>query len=177
MAEMIDLLNLVRAFQEAVNEHNVDKVMEMFTDNAQFELVGISKYSGKKEIRNVFDYDAGVNTQLKFIDCKSEGNKVNCKFIERNDRLSAIGIDELEYPVCTILFRDRLIENFSAEISPEMVQYNTEVWQKFMPWFSQNYPDEYSKMITPEGRFIYNRENGADVVPLLRKWREEQEKH
>jgi hypothetical protein len=30
-------------------------------------------------------------------------------------------------------------------------------------------------MITAEGRFIYNRENGRDVVPLLRKWREAQE--
>jgi hypothetical protein len=58
-----------------------------------------------------------------------------------------------------------------------MVQYNTEVWQKFVPWFSENYPDEYSKMVTSEGRFIYNRENGAGVVPLLRKWREEQKNH
>jgi hypothetical protein len=27
-----------------------------------------------------------------------------------------------------------------------------------------------SKTVMAEGRFIYNRENGRDVVSLLRKW-------
>jgi len=97
------------------------------------------------------------------------------QILERNDRLNAIGINELKYSSCTFVFADNLIQNFSAEIPPESVQYNSDVWQKFLPWFSENYPNEYSKMLTSEGRFIYNRENGAGVVPLLKKWREEQE--
>ena len=40
----------------------------------------------------------------------------------------------------------------------------------------ENHPDEYFKIYTSEGRFIYNRENGAGIVQLLRKWREEQKK-
>ena len=84
------------------------------------------------------------------------------------------GVNPVELKRMTDYFRDGLIQNFSAKVSPETVQYNTEVWQKFVPWCKENHPDEYSKMFKSEGRFIYNRENGAGVVQLLRKWREEQ---
>ena len=87
MKKNINPLNLVESFQKAVNQHHVDKVITMFTEDAEFEIV----------------------------------------------------------------------------------------WQKFLPWLSENYPDKYSTMFTSEGRFIYNRENGARIVPMLRKWREEQE--
>lgn len=176
MTENINPINLVESFQEAVNQHNVDKVMTMFTEDAKFEIVGLSKFSGKKQVKNIFEYDVGVNTQLQFINCKSEGNIVRCQILERNDRLDAIGIGELKYSSCTFVFKGMLIQSFTAEIPPESVQYNSDVWQKFLPWCSGNYPDEYSQMFTSEGRFIYNRENGARVVPLLRIWHEEQKK-
>jgi limonene-1,2-epoxide hydrolase len=174
MTENTNPQNLVDSFQESVNRKDVDKVLTMFTENAEFELVGISKYSGKEQIRNVFEYDAGVNSEIKLINCKFEGNTLNCQIMERNDRLAAMGISELKIPSCTIIFRDGLIQSFSAKVSPEMVQHNTEVWQKFIPWCKENHPHEYSKMFTSEGRFIYNRENGAGVVLLLRKWGERQ---
>ncbi len=56
------------------------------------------------------------------------------------------------------------------------MRYIMEKWQNFIPWITKNYPDEYSRMFTSEGRFIYNRENGRDVVPLLREWRISQAK-
>jgi len=49
----------------------------MFAKDAEFELIGIPKYSGKEQIRNVFEYDIGVNTELKFINCKAQGNTVS----------------------------------------------------------------------------------------------------
>ena len=173
MVDQFNLLNLVESLQEAVNQKDVNKALAMFTDEAEFELVGISKYSGKEQIRNVFGYDIGVNTQLKFINCKIHGNTVSGQLLERNDRLDAVGIGELKYSSCTFIFRDNLIQSFTAEIPAEFIQYNNEVYQKFLPWLIENYPDEHLKMFTPEGRFIYNRENGAGVVRLLREWQKE----
>jgi limonene-1,2-epoxide hydrolase len=60
------LLNLVGAFFEAANQHAVEKIMALFNDNAEFELVGLYRVEGKEEIRNVFEYDAGVHTKLDF---------------------------------------------------------------------------------------------------------------
>ena len=97
MTENINLLKRVESFQKAVNQHNVDKVMTMFTEDAKFEIVGLSTFSGKKQVKNIFEYDVGVNMQLQFINCKSEGNIFHCQILERNDRLDVIGISELKY--------------------------------------------------------------------------------
>ena len=83
MTENINLLKRVESFQKAVNQHNVDKVMTMFTEDAKFEIVGLSTFSGKKQVKNIFEYDVGVNMQLQFINCKSEGNIFHCQILER----------------------------------------------------------------------------------------------
>jgi hypothetical protein len=169
-----NLIDLVKTFQDSVNQQKVKKIMNMFTEDATFEIVGLSKFEGKQNVKNIFEYDVGVNTSVKYINCKSEGDNVHCQVLERNDRLEAIGIDELKFSSCIFTFKDNLIQSFKAEIPPELVQYNAEVWEKFIPWLIKNYPDEYSRMFMDDGRFIYNRKNGSDVVQLLRKWNEKQ---
>jgi hypothetical protein len=146
-----NLVNLVESFQEVVNCHNVDEILAMFREDAEFEIVGQSKLRGKQEIRNIFDYDVGVNTELKFINCKSEGDSVHCRILERNDRLDAIDISELAYASCTFVFKDGLIQRFTATIPDESMRYIMEKWQNFIPWITENYPDEYSRMFTPDG--------------------------
>ncbi len=56
MSNHINLISLVESFLEVFNQHDVDKIMGMFTEDAEFEIVGISKYSGKQKVRNVFEY-------------------------------------------------------------------------------------------------------------------------
>lgn len=67
-----NLIDLVKTFQEKVNQHDIEKIMSMFTADATFEIVGLSKFSGKQQVENIFEYDVGVNTNLKFVNCKSE---------------------------------------------------------------------------------------------------------
>jgi hypothetical protein len=80
------------------------------------------------------------------------------------------------YASCTFVFKDGLIQSFTAKIPAESMRYIMEKWQNFMPRITKHYPDEYLRMFASEGRFIYNRENGKDVVPLLREWRISQAK-
>ena len=115
-----------------------------------------------------------MNTNLQFINCKLKGDAVHCQILERNDRLNAIGVDLLKYASCIFSFKDGLIQSFAAEIPPDFVKHNERILKSFIPWLSENHPNEYSRMFMPDGRFIYNLENGRDVVPLLREWGEEQ---
>jgi len=171
-----DLLSLVQAFQNVANRHDVDTVMVMFADDAVFELVGLYNLVGKQQIRAIFEYDDGVNTDLQIINCTSEGDTVTCQVVERNDRLEAIGISKLQYTSCVLTFKEGLIEKFTARLPAESARSIGEIWQTFLPWLGKNYPADYSKMISPGGRFIYNRENGERVVPLLKEWRASQGK-
>ena len=175
MVDQRNLIDLIITFQIRVHQHDIEKIMSMFTEDATFEIVGLSKFSEKQQVKTIFEYDIGVNTHLQFINFKVEGNTVHCKILERNDRLDAIGISELEFSSCIITFKDQLIKSFTAEVPPDFVEHNIAILKKFIPWLTENHPNDYSRMFTPEGRFIYNYENGRDVVPLLRKWSIEQE--
>jgi hypothetical protein len=85
-----------------------------------------------------------------------------------------MGIGEPKFSSCIFTFKDGLIQSFAVEPPPESVEQNSKFLKKFIPWLTENHPDDYSRMFMPDGRFIYNRENGRDLAPLLRKWSEEQ---
>ena len=53
----INLIDLVESFQERVNQHDVEKIMTMFTEDATFEMVGLSKFAGKQQVKIIFEYD------------------------------------------------------------------------------------------------------------------------
>jgi len=171
-----DLITLVKAFQESENRHDIEALMGKFAEDAEFEMVGQVTLKGKEEIRQIFEYDAGVNTELQFFDFKSEGDTVTCQVVERNDRLKAAGFDKLLYTSCFITFRDQLIQKFSISPDAESARSLGEVMRKFLPWIQKNYPKDYSRLFTPEGRFIRNRENGERVVFLMKEWRGSQGK-
>jgi ketosteroid isomerase-like protein len=166
-----DLLRKVQTFQYAANNHEIGKILKMFADDAKFYMVGQNPLKGKEQIRRFFEYDAGVNGELEFIDCTCEGNTVSCQMLERNERLKTAGISELLYTSCLISFRKELIHKFRAIRDAETTRTLDKVWPDFRAWVAQNYQSDYSKMFTREGRFIRNRENGARSVTLLKEWR------
>ena len=183
----INLIDLVKTFQERVNEHNIEKIMSMFTEDATVETVGYSKfagkqqvkivfesYSGKEQIKNPLEYQDEVNSNYQFTNYKSEGDTVHCQSSQRNDTLDAIGVSGRGYSSCIFSFKDGLIQRVTFDPPPDSVEQNSKILKTLIPWFTENYPNEYARMFMPDGRFIYNRENGRDVVPLLRKWSEEQ---
>jgi len=169
-----NLIDLVKTFQERVNQHDIEKIMTMFTEDATFEEVGFPKIKEKQQIKINFEYHAGVNTNVQFTNCKSEGNSVHCQMLLRNDAFDAIGIGELKSSSCIFTFKDNLIQCFAAEIPSDFVEHRSKILKKFIPWLTEYHPDDYSRMFMPDGSFIFSLENGRDLVSLIRKWSEEQ---
>ena len=170
-----DLLEKVQEFQNVAKNHDVDKIMDMFAEDAKFHIDGQNPLIGKDLIRSIFEYDAGVNGELEFINCSSEGDTVSCQILERNDRLKASGINELFYPSCVFTFSDGLIIEFKAVRDAERAQAQAKMWPKFRKWVSEKYPNDYLKLFDAGGKFIRNFENGKRSVHLLKEWRESQD--
>ncbi|MBM4339341.1 MAG: nuclear transport factor 2 family protein [Deltaproteobacteria bacterium] len=165
------LLNLVEAFFVSANQHAVEKIMAFFNDDAEFELVGLYRVEGKDQIRNVFEYDAGVHTKLAFSRFQIDGDTVKGCLIEKNDRLKAIGFKKLDLPICVLEFRGGRIQKFSAKADESAIKKIIEALQGFLPWVTENYPADRTRLFTSEGRFIYNRGNGERAVKLLKEWK------
>jgi len=170
MNHQMDLLKKVQTFQYAANHHEIEKILAMFTDDARFYMVGQDRLKGKEQIRRFFEYDAGVNGELEFIDCTCESDMVSCRMLERNERLKTVGVSELLYTSCVFTFRKELIRGFMAIRDVETARTHDKVWPVFRAWVAQNYQSDYTKMFKPEGRFIRNHENGARSVILLKEW-------
>jgi len=166
-----DLLSIVAALQDAANRHTIDEVMKMFADDAEFELVGATGLVGRNKIRSIFEYDAGVDGIIEFINSTATGNTVTCQLVETNERLRLAGLDSLLYPTCELSFENGLIRSWRAAPDPEPTQVVMEFWGAVGKWIKEHHPGEYGKMFSGEGRFIRNRENGELAVQLGRQYR------
>ena len=171
MSVQHDLLKLVEAFQNAANRHAIDEVMAMFADDAEFELEGLARLVGKKDIRSIFEYDEGVKGEIQLINCTTKTDTVSCQLVERNDRLRAAGLDKMLYPVCVLSFTNKLIRSWRAVPDPESARAFAQFWGAVRLWIAKNHPDDYARMFTPEGLFIRGRDNGERAVQLAREYR------
>ena len=169
-----NLERCVQMLQDAMNRHDIDAILQMFTDDALFEIDARPPWVGHAQIREILEYDAAVHGKLRFINCISEGDIVTGELLEQNDRLAAIGIETLRYSSCRLAFHEGRIQRFSAVREAAGAQRSRDAWTPFLPWLAAHYPADRVRLFTPEGRFIQNRENGARVVLLLREWREGQ---
>jgi len=100
--------------QDAMNRHDIDAILQMFTDDALFEIDARPPWVGHAQIREILEYDAAVHGKLRFINCISEGDVVTGELLEQNDRLAAIGIETLRYSSCRLAFHEGRIQRFSA---------------------------------------------------------------
>jgi len=166
-----DLLSVVAAFQDAANRHAIDEVMAMFADDAAFELEGLTRLVGKKEIRSIFEYDAGVKGEIQLINCTATADTVSCQLLETNDRLRVAGLDKLLYPSCVLSFEKDLIRSWRAVPDPGPARAFDQFWSAVRLWIAEHHPTDYARMFTREGRFMRSRENGERVVHLARQYR------
>jgi ketosteroid isomerase-like protein len=166
-----DLLNKVKTYVNAANQHDLEAMDAMLTDDVVFEMNGTNIAVGKEQVRTVQDNDAGFNTELELTDCKEKGNTVTCKITERNDYVIAAGINEINYTSGVFTFKNGLFQKISATMSPESIKSEKEFDQGFVAWVKQNRSEELAKLMTPAGKFKWGRESAVIMVKLVKEYR------
>lgn len=164
-------INLVKAYESANNAHDIDTVMTMFTEDAQFELVGQETLPNREAIQAIHEYDKGINTRLTFQNCSVEGLIVTCTVAEQNDWLIAANLGEIFYPSSIFTFTETgKIQKIAATLSAEDGAAMGGVLAEFIPWLMAERAQESAPLFTPEGQFVYSEANGLLVVDLLAQW-------
>ena len=59
-----DPIDLVNEYAERANTHNISIIMEMFAEDAKFELVGQGTLPNLAAIQALHEYDKGINLSL-----------------------------------------------------------------------------------------------------------------
>ena len=175
-----DLVGVVRDLERAANRHAVDEVLGMLADDVEFELEGLGSLVGKEEMRRVFEYDAGVHGELHLVNCTARGQVVECRLVERNDRLREAGLDEMHYPSCVFAFTTAesttaRIRSWRAVPDPDEMRSFERFWGRVRRWIAENHPADSARIFTSDGRFIRTRSNGERAVQLAREYRSTRE--
>ncbi|MCK6579510.1 MAG: hypothetical protein L6Q98_15560 [Anaerolineae bacterium] len=163
-------LNVVRNYQTLHNSGQIEAVMDLFTSNTAFELVGQGTLRGQT-LRAIHEYDIGINSRLAFINCEIEANVVTCQAVEFNDWLEAAGLQPVLYTSSIIMVDDARITRMSATMSAESAQAIGETLRVFIPWLMENHPNAATSLFGSDGMFIYSQANGELIVQLLQEWR------
>lgn len=130
-----DPVALVNDYAERANAHDIPAIMEMFAEDAQFELVGQGTLPNLDAIRALHEYDKALQTTLTLQNCAADGLTVTCEMVENNDWLDAAGVDEIFYPSAVFTFSEAgLIQRIAATLSPEDGAAMGAVLAEFIPW-------------------------------------------
>ncbi len=164
------VLSLMRKLQALPDGYRVSDLLDLFNDDARYQIMDHSTLIGKETIRQAFEFDAAANTELRFINLLPHGDGLTCQLIARNERLEAMGIDEVFYTSCTISLKEGKIQKFVATVEEEASRRIKQRVQTFVAWLARKHPVEFSRLCRPDGDLIYNAANGRECVPLIREW-------
>lgn len=162
---------IVENYRVALNSHNVDELMQVYSDDIRFEIPSMRMMlSGKDALRGIAEYDSVLNTIMTLSNIRVSGDSVLCEITETNDWMNAAGFSSAHYPQAVFVVKGGKISYIGAVISDSSAKYFRNTLQSFMPWGNDNYPDDMAEMM-PEGDFIFNAKSGETIIRLLREWR------
>jgi len=164
------VLSLMQRLQALPDRYRISDLLDLFNDDAQYQIMDHSTLIGKETIRQAFEYDAAANTELRFINLLPHRDGLTCQLIARNDRLEAMGIDEVFYTSCTISLREGKIQKFVATVEEETSRRIKQRVQTFVAWLAREHAVEFSRLCTPKGDLIYSAASGRECVPLIKEW-------
>ena len=166
-----ELDNLVKTYEQAHNNHDVEKVMSLCSNDIRFEIVGTWTKSGKEQVRELAEWDTATNSNMNISDIEVRADTAIFKLKEGNDWFRLAGIEFMYYEPCKMVFHDGLIKEIKAELTQKSLKDFQEVWPSIFQWISEERNKELSELM-PDGEFVYSAENAKQWLCLLREWRE-----
>jgi len=165
-----NLTQLTQNYPIVYNTHKVNDIVNLYADDAIFEVIGQFSFNGKDQIRDITKYDSVLNIKMSVSNIETVRDSVFCNLSETNDWLQVAEIGEAHYFVIFV-FKDGLISKISASAKPETAEAFNNVLTPLMIWAKENKSDLFNEMI-PGGKFIYNAENAMKTLNLLTEWKE-----
>ncbi len=162
--------DVVKAYQEAYNEGDVDRLMSLYAEDARFRVAGLFDLQGREALRELAEYDQALHTKLEFSQMKILGDTVICQVKETNDWIETADIGEF-YHQGAVVVRRGLISAIDVTFTPETDHAYRRIMMPLMEWARMDRPGELSELM-PQGEFIYNAGNARKNLSLLREYKQ-----
>jgi hypothetical protein len=141
-----DLLSLVRAYEEAVKSHDIDRIMALFTGNATYEWGQWTTAIFNQEVRDLHSYMIGVNGEWQNTGCVVDGSVVKCQAVFRDDCAKSAGIDGEHFTSIEYTFEKGKLNKVNSEELPEDRRVLWSFYTRMFDWASKNNLEGYDKL-------------------------------
>lgn len=163
-------IELVTAYQNAHNRHDIEAALAYYADNIRFEITGTWVKEGLEEIRGLEEWDAAVDGELLLYDMTLENDTITCKGAERNEWFRLAGIDEVSHVSVTIRVLNNRIVEIIAKPTLQSEMEIADAFGKIMSWARRERSEMLSALM-PGGQLEYTTEAAESWLDLLRDWR------
>lgn len=161
---------IVEAYIEANNQHDIDAEMSLYAEDVAYEVVDYFTKTGKSALRQLGQYGIAINNSFYFHEYTlEEPGQVSFKVTQQNEVLRTFGVDEVRYASYKMTIRDGLITSVRTELSQESLKLVKETDEAFVTWAAKEKPEAFAAMLS-DGAFIHSKENGLAMMALLREW-------
>jgi limonene-1,2-epoxide hydrolase len=168
-----ELIEVVRAYEEAYNRHDSKAVNQLYAPDARFHIEGIMAIEGKQALIGRTDYDIELHTHIHVNPVSTRDNRLQAHVTESNEWLREIGIGTAKYEAEFEVI-DGKIKSIIAKPVPTTRDAIVRVLNDFSQWGLNNRPSE-ARILMPEGKIIFNAHNARLGLIILREWKAERE--
>jgi len=162
---------IVLAYQEAHNTHDIEGVLEVLSPKIRFGMTGLWVREGLAELRDLEEWDAVMNSHITFKDFKVRNQRLECKGAETNDWYKMVGIEQVYFEPIKFEFEDGKIRHIRAQLAPKSEMAVDRAVNDVVRWALEVFPDEITHLV-PRGVFRYGHEQAMRWKKLLVEWQE-----
>lgn len=167
------LKDIARDYQDALSRHDIEEALSYLDDDFRIIYPDGNIVRGKETVREIMEWDVALNSVLTIDGMEASGNSVTLgRITETNSFLNQLGIDEAQYEAGTeLIFRNGLIVNTipTGFTSDSLAQVQSG-FAPLLDWMKNHYPDAVNRLMTPDGGFVYTKENAKEWLTLMREW-------
>lgn len=161
---MTNYENILKAYEEASNRHDIEACMKMFTEDGSINLMG-NLYTGADAVRAAHEYDKASQTFVKFLNSKVDGNVIRCAFWNQHELGRAIGDNGMTGGAEFTFEGDRIKLFNILPPNPEEHARFREIAGSALKWLRENHSDIVEKSIG------FDRSAGEATFALAELWR------
>lgn len=167
-----DPLDLLQAYQDAVNRGQPEKVLALYAEGASLELAPGFVLHGAEPLRGKAQYDSVVHARISLAGFEAGGDTIFCRLEETSDWFTGIGIPAVRHYAAFVV-RNGWIRSISYRIAPESHEALHSAFYTLAGWASREHPDRLQRLM-PDDDFVYSAQTASEWLDLIRLWREAQ---
>ena len=162
---------IVLAYQEAHNAHDVEKALSFFTADIRYGMTGVWVKQGIDEVRALESWDAALNSHMDYHVLKVRQSRMNCSATETNDWLKLAGIGKIEYTSIKFEFKGEKIQHVRAQLAGKSEWAIDQAVNDVLRWALEAHPGEVQSLI-PRGNFLHGEGHAERWLKLVQEWKE-----